>query len=472
MLFNSAEFVLFAAVFFTGWKLMRGRTLRLGWLTAASFFFYGWWDWRFLALLAGSGVLDFFCGLGMRRFPERKKLLLGLSLMGNVGSLAVFKYLGFLTANVSATLNVLGLEGVSAPAWNIVLPVGISFYTFQSMSYTIDIYRGRLEPTESPLHFFAYLSMFPQLVAGPIVRAADLLPQLEERHEPTEQESWDGWTLIAQGFFKKTVLADNLAPFVDAHFNNIDAYPAGITWWFISLLFAYQIYFDFSGYSNIARGLGHLMGLSFPVNFNHPYISTSFREFWGRWHISLSTWFRDYVYVPLGGNREGSYKGMRNACITMVVSGLWHGAAWTFVIWGALHAAYLMLERLTKWPDRLLTYRRVGGRAIAVLLVFLLTLLSWVFFRAKDLGDALKVLTRMTSPDALAVPASIPAVAAVVVGIGIAWDVAVYVRTHHEERVRGLHERLRPLGFVVAAGLLLASIYFRGPGAAFIYFQF
>lgn len=472
MLFNSAEFVLFAAVFFAGWKLARGRTASLAWLTVASFFFYGWWDWRFLFLLAASGVLDFFCGLGMRRYPTRKKLFLALSLLGNVGSLGVFKYLGFFAANVSAVAHLVGVEGVTAPQWNIVLPVGISFYTFQSMSYTIDIYRDRLEPTRSMLHFFAYLSMFPQLVAGPIVRASDLLPQLEERTTPDEEETWKGWSLVAQGFFKKTVLADNLAPFVDAHFGNLGAYPAGITWWFVSLLFAYQIYFDFSGYSNIARGLGHLMGLRFPVNFNHPYIASSFREFWGRWHISLSTWFRDYVYVPLGGNRRGKTRGMVNAAVTMVVSGLWHGAAWTFVIWGALHALYLSLERVTQWPERVTALFGRMGKLVAVLLVFLLTLLSWVFFRAATLGDALVVLGRMTSPAALAIPATVPAVAVAVVAVGVLWDVGAYVSQHHGDRVAGLKARLQPLGFVVAAGLLVASIYLRGPGASFIYFQF
>ncbi len=299
--------------------------VKWAYLVAASFFFYGWWDWRFLFLILASGFIDYFGALGIQRYPGRRKLFLVLSVLGNVGSLAIFKYSGFIAENIDRFLELLGMSQRLAdniPEFMLILPVGISFYTFQSMSYTIDIYRGKMEPTRNVLHFFAYLSLFPQLVAGPIVRARDLMPQLKKLRPTTEVERWNGFKLIMIGFFKKVVLADNIAPLVNSGFTNIHQTSNSLFWWVMVIGFAFQIYFDFSGYSDIARGLAKWMGLNFRLNFNHPYHSRSLREFWSRWHISLSTWFRDYIYIPLGGGRKGRLNAHIFMWITMVVSGL------------------------------------------------------------------------------------------------------------------------------------------------------
>ncbi len=272
MLFNSYIFLIFAGVFFAGWQLARHHArLRCAYLTLASFVFYGWWDWRFLFLIVASGLVDFFAGLALERFPRRKVALLVVSVVGNLAVLATFKYSGFITQNVDALLASLGCDWritPHLPEFVLLLPIGISFYTFQSMSYTIDVFRGRLTPTRDPVHFLAYLSLFPQLVAGPIVRAADLLPQLKAAPQPTPAMQWSGLKLIVHGYFKKVVIADNLAPAVNEAFAVHGHESSGLYWWLIVTMFAYQIYCDFSGYSDIARGLARWMGYSFQVNLS------------------------------------------------------------------------------------------------------------------------------------------------------------------------------------------------------------
>lgn len=480
MLFNSVEFLIFAALFFGGWPLLRRRdNLRWLYITAASFLFYGWWDWRFLFLLAGSGLLDFLASLGMQRWPTRRRWLLAASLCGNVGSLMLFKYLDFGLRNVNVLLGLLGVEA-RVPLAGLVLPVGISFYTFQSMSYTIDVYRGQLQPTRNVLHFFAYLAMFPQLVAGPIVRAADLLPQMASARPTTEADRWDGLRLILRGFARKVIVADSLAPVVNAAFAAAAPADASAYWWVVMTLFAVQIYCDFSGYSDIACGLARWMGMEFQRNFDHPYGAGSLREFWARWHISLSTWFRDYLYVPLGGSRGSPARAHGNLWATMLVSGLWHGASWTFVIWGALHALYCSAERLTRWPERLA--RLPGGRALAGLAVFVLVLVAWVFFRAQSLSQALTIaatMVRFTHADAdawgrllgeekaLALAALLLAHEAWVhLRAAGPWPALAGAWNRHAARWAAT---LQP---AVYALLAASCIYLRGSGSAFIYFQF
>ena len=497
------------AAFFVAWPLLRRRrNVRWLYLVAASFFFYGWWDWRFLFLILASGLIDYFASLAMVRQPRLRKLWLVASLCGNVGALAVFKYLDFAIANANWLLGLLGVESRIGAA-RLILPVGISFYTFQSMSYTIDVYRGRLTPTRNVFHFFAYLSMFPQLVAGPIVRAADLLPQLAEDRRVTTQQRFDGLRLIAYGFFKKVVVADGIAPYVVQAFGSgSPAAPVGSSayWWLTMLAFTYQIYCDFSGYSDIARGLGRWMGYEFPVNFDHPYIAGSFRNFWQRWHISLSSWFRDYVYFPLGGSRRGPQRAMLYVWITMLLSGLWHGANWTFVIWAALHAAYLSVERVTGWPKRLARVPIVGRHA-GVLVVFLLTLLAWVFFRATTIGQAWRILTVMFdlarwNADKVHIPKEVVHLILLMIArqlwfhFGLddrrrwrrwlvsAWATFSRLRgkpvPHEFGRLRAAVGRVELLGSVAAAAgmplflalLLTACVFMRGAGSAFIYFQF
>lgn len=471
MLFNSAEFLVFFAAFIAFWPLLRKRnSTRWPYLIAASFFFYGWWDWRFLFLLVGNGLIDFLAGLAMVRWPRRKKLLLVVSLSANLGALAVFKYLDFAVGNVNAVLGWMGSTR-AVPLPMLTLPVGLSFYTFQSMSYTIDVYRGSLQPTRNPLHFFASLALFPHLVAGPIIRAADLLPQLCVVRKTSEAQRWEGLRLIVYGYFKKVVIADNLAPVVSAAFSASTLVPSGSYWWVIATLFAFQIYCDFSGYSDIARGLARWMGYQFPLNFDHPYIAGSFREFWTRWHISLSSWFRDYVYIPLGGSRGGAWAAHRNMWIAMLVSGLWHGAAWTFVIWGALHALFLSIERLTRWPKRLSQIR--GGSVVAIVITLMGVLVAWVFFRAQSAGQAVSIVGLMFDPRTFDL-ASIRA--------NLHWRelllVALMALRHvqcHPGWSRVQRPQLEPSRIwqpVAVAVFVWACVFLRGPGSAFIYFQF
>ncbi len=508
MLFNSAIFIIFAAVFFGLWPLLKRHcNTRWFYLVVASFFFYGWWDWRFLFLIVGSGLIDYFSGLAMAKWPQRRKLLLILSILGNIGSLAVFKYSGFVADNLMAVGEMLGYSWElkdSLPRMMLVTPVGISFYTFQSMSYTIDIYRGKLKPTRNILHFFAYLSLFPQLVAGPIVRAADLLPQLKTTQPVSERERFDALKMICRGFFKKMVVADNLAKAVNEAFNAPSINESALFWWIIVMLFAFQIYCDFSGYSDIAIGLGKWMGYDFPTNFNHPYISTSMREFWERWHISLSTWFRDYVYIPLGGSRCARLRAHLNMWITMVVSGLWHGAAWPFVIWGAMHAGFLSLERETRWPDRV--KKLPGGRHLALLGVWIITLVSWVMFRCGNLDPekihssrlarAGGILRQMFGahdlfqavPDKTAVAGFFHNFRAAITNdqaweqiegtVGMVFFLMIlrqlYFHLKLDQRTRcrippNVLRLLEPIGYAV---VIACCVYFRGKGAAFIYFQF
>ncbi|MBK6285032.1 MAG: MBOAT family protein [Draconibacterium sp.] len=467
MLFNSLIFVAFAIIFFLVSKII-GKNVkgRLMWLTTASFFFYGWWDWRFLSLIVISGLIDYFAALGISRYPGRKKLLLVLSIIANLGSLSLFKYSGFIAENIDRLLGLNGGFSLAAniPEFFLITPVGISFYTFQSMSYTFDVYRNKLKPTKSILQFFAYLSMFPQLVAGPIVRAETMLPQLLEVKRVTNDKHWDGFQLIVRGYFKKMVIADNLAPLVMAAFSAPDINSSTMFWWGAIIAFAFQIYCDFAGYSDIARGLALWMGYDFPDNFNHPYISTSIREFWERWHISLSTWFRDYLYIPLGGNRKGKFRSYINLWITMLVSGLWHGAAWTFVAWGAVHAFFASAERLTGWPEKI--GKSSVAKFLAWFIVSIQVLIAWVFFRAENINQALDILKVMFSFQG---PFK----------FGWGLDASIFISViilrellsalHLDDKLKGKH----PVAEMVFYSVLIAAIiFFRGAGSEFIYFQF
>ncbi len=473
MQFNSLIFIIFMVIFFAGWPLMRRRNgTRWTYLVIASFVFYGWWDWRFLFLIMASGFIDFFAALCMAKFPRRRKLLLILSIMGNLGALGTFKYLDFGIRNSNWILQFFGID-VQVPAANLILPIGISFYTFQSMSYTIDAYRGLLKPTRNILHFFAYLALFPQLVAGPIVRARQLLPQLKVVKTTTEEQRWHGLNLIVWGFFKKVVVADSIAPVVNAAFASQMPEQSFSYWWIVMIMFGFQIYCDFSGYSDIARGLGTWMGYEFPVNFRNPYIASSFREFWQRWHISLSTWFRDYVYIPLGGSKKGDGRAHGNMWITMLISGLWHGAAWHFILWAVAHSFYMSLERVTGWPERLKKLR--GGTHLATLFVFLLTTLAWVFFRSNTFGQALEVLSVMFNPGDFNYAITDDLVdnnAINVTLIMIGTQLFFYFGLDKAPWATGTSRVRRALEPVALAVLIMVCVYMRGPGSQFIYFQF
>ena len=474
MLFNSLVFFIFFILFFSVWQWAKQRdTSRWICIIFFSFVFYGWWDWRFLLLILFSGLVDFGAAKYMHQKPSQRKLLLLLSLFGNLGGLSVFKYSAFFAGLIDTAFAAFGwsINCVgSLPEWSLVVPVGISFYTFQSMSYTIDVYRSNLKPVKSVLHFFAYLTMFPQLVAGPIVRAKDMLRQLAENRRQTSLGYWLGFKLIVYGFFQKMVLADNLAVVVNKAFWEIDTQPSALFWWMVVLAFSFQIYFDFAGYSSIARGLAKWMGYRFKSNFKHPYHACSLKNFWERWHISLSTWFRDYVYIPLGGNRRSKWSWYRNMWITMILSGLWHGPALHFVVWGALHAAFLSFERISQFPKRLSGLPL--GKFLAYLIVMWQVLVAWVFFRAQDMEQALTILGRMFSTNGVGNDLLFSQYFDTIIYLIIAVAVeSWYFIKQRSPRLRSF-SRLFWYECLSMAFLIALSVYFRGPTAEFIYFQF
>jgi alginate O-acetyltransferase complex protein AlgI len=406
MLFNSIPFVIFSAVFFPVYFVTRGVTRRLVMLSA-SYIFYGWWDWRFLGLIVFSTAVDFIISIWMKKVTGRKlkKLLLIASLFVNLGLLGLFKYFDFFAQTLLVAAESVGVS-LSWTTLNLVLPVGISFYTFQTLSYTFDVYRGKLQPETDYLRFSVFVALFPQLVAGPIVRASKLLPQLQFDSVFCWSDVLRGIELIAWGVFLKIVLADTIGSQIsigDSWFANPEAYgAAGLS--IAAVLFSFQIYGDFAGYSLIAIGLGRIMGLDFGTNFVRPYFATNFSEFWSRWHISLSSWLRDYLYIPLGGNRRGTIRTFANLTVTMFLGGLWHGAAWSFICWGLLHGFFLILSHGVEIAWAKLNFNGVWGihRAmilIPIILVYSLTTMAWIFFRTETIGDATTILSKILTFD-------------------------------------------------------------------------
>lgn len=348
MLFNSGVFLKFFAAFLLLYWLVRHDLRARNWLIVlASYLFYGWWDYRFLSLILISSVMDYGVGLALQgaERPRARQAWLVVSLAGNLAILGFFKYYDFFVSSGAALLAQLGLP-FHARTLGIILPVGVSFYTFQSISYVMDVYRRELPATRSLVQFLAYVSFFPQLVAGPIERAAHLLPQFAKTRAITPRMLEEGGWLMVLGLFKKVVLADNLAPLADMVYQNTTFSGPAVA--LGTVAFAFQIYCDFSGYSDIARGTARVLGFDIMVNFNLPYAAANLREFWRRWHISLSTWLRDYLYIPLGGNRGGKARTCLNVFLTMLLGGLWHGAAWNFVLWGVWHGAGLVVQRVVR----------------------------------------------------------------------------------------------------------------------------
>ena len=401
MLFNSLVFFVFLGIvlpIFYGIGRSKGRAF---WLLFCSYFFYSYWDWRFSGLLMFSTLIDFWVGkrLYKAKGEKYKKRWLLLSLGSNLGVLAFFKYFNFFTDSFQQLFSGLGFQ-VDFLHLSILLPIGISFYTFQTLSYTIDIYRGRLKPTKSLLEFALFVSFFPQLVAGPIERATHLLPQLKKLGLPNKTQVEKGIVLIVIGLFKKVMIGDTAGRYVDHIFNDLAAYPS-IEVLSALLLFAVQIYADFSGYSHIARGVAKLLGIELMKNFEQPYFSQNITEFWRRWHISLSTWLRDYLYISLGGNREGQARTYMNLGITMLLGGLWHGASWNFVIWGGLHGVYLMIHKVLLGNSKLTNqpyhfrWATFPSYLLKVLGTFSLVSFTWLFFRASTLEQTMGFFHKM-----------------------------------------------------------------------------
>lgn len=464
MLFNTFEFAFFfLAVLIVSWCVAEHRPLRTWLILIASFWFYFSNNhWQILLLLA-TATIDWAVCLRLSVEPRiaRRKFLLGLSLVSNLGILFYFKYANFAGGSVAAALTALGWR-VDWVELNILLPVGISFFTFEALSYTIDVYRGHI-PAERQWHRLAFLvSFFPHLIAGPIVRAADFFPQMNSPPKLSAENFESGLHLIATGLVKKIVLADTLAVYADAAFGEPGQTDMATAWIGV-YAFAFQIYFDFSEYTDVARGCSRLLGYELPLNFRNPYAATSITDFWRRWHMSLSTWLRDYVYVSLGGNRVPRWRVYVNLMATMLIGGIWHGAAWHFVVWGGLHGCLLSIEKATG-----LAKAKSGG-VLRALVLFHLFALLWIPFRASDMEGALLLTERLISFQFGAVYDLGMAVAALLVASGWAWQLI-------DDRI-GLHRRFRdqpaPIkAAVYAAAAFTIFIVSSNNATTFIYFQF
>lgn len=478
MLFNSIDFAIFLPIVFILYWFLTNRSLRQQnfLIVAASYFFYGCWDYRFLSLIVFSTFVDYSVGLGLAKVTaaRKRKWLLWTSILVNLGFLGFFKYYNFFLDNFIAAFSIFGGE-IATNSLNIILPVGISFYTFQTLSYTIDVYNRKLTPTKDWVAFAAFVSFFPQLVAGPIERATNLLPQFHQKRTFEYNKAVDGMRQILWGLFKKVVIADNCAEYANLIFNNSADY-SGSTLLLGALFFTFQIYGDFSGYSDIAIGTARLFGFNLMRNFAFPYFSRDIAEFWRRWHISLSTWFRDYLYIPLGGSRGGKFMRIRNTCIIFIVSGFWHGANWTFIVWGTLNALYFLPLLLTNRNRRNLDIVAKGKylpsirETGAMLTTFGLTVLAWVFFRAENMPHALAYLSEIFSPSIANSPEVFSAITVLLIGVFMAIEWIGRTEEYALEKL-GLQWR-RPVRWAMYFGLFFIVLWFSGKEQQFIYFQF
>lgn len=466
MLFNSTAFLIFfPLVFLIYWVIPKTKVrLQNVLLLIASYVFYGWWDWRFLSLIAFSTFVDFFLGQAIEKSIAKRKVFLILSIVMNLGLLATFKYLNFFIGSWQAMWQGLGYD-MGTGALNIILPVGISFYTFQTMSYSIDIYRKQIPATKDIVVFGAYVSLFPQLVAGPIERASNLMPQISSKRVWNHVRFKDGLFQIIVGFFRKVVVADSIGSLIDGIYNQPELHNASSIAMAV-FLYSFQIYFDFSGYSDIAIGTAKLLGFDFKPNFNLPYFSSSITEFWRRWHISLSTWLRDYLYIPLGGNRKGIVKQYRNLLLTMLLGGLWHGASWNFVFWGFLHGMLLGIEkRFGLIPEKHRLFRNI--------LVFIAVALIWIFFRALDFKDSYIIFSKIFFGD-YSTPyiGDLVIFSTVLYGLIITFLIDSFLFKKNV-RLENLGSSMGNISFVGWVTFLLLNIIVLHSNASnFIYFQF
>ena len=482
MLFNSLDFAIFLPIVFLLYWFVFNKNLKLQNLliVIASYIFYGWWDWRFLSLIFFSTIVDYTMGMLLSKEEKtaKRKLYLWISILVNLGLLGFFKYYNFFLDNFITAFSFFGYK-INAQGLNIILPVGISFYTFQTLSYTIDVYKRKLKPTKDFIAFSAFVSFFPQLVAGPIERATHLLPQFYKKRIFDYDKAVDGLRQMLWGFFKKIVIADNAAQIANEIFNHSGNY-SGSTLLLGALFFTFQIYGDFSGYSDIAIGTSRLFGFDLMQNFNFPYFSRDIAEFWRRWHISLSTWFRDYLYIPLGGSRGGTWMKIRNTFIIFLVSGFWHGANWTFIVWGGLNALYFLPLLLLK-KNRVNTDTVAEGKIFPsikeffqILLTFSLTVLAWVFFRAENIGHALSYLSTIFSKSLF----SIPHFHGMRHGLTTAILISIFLliewlgRSEQFAIAKMGVQWKRPIRYTFYYLIILAIFLFMGKQQQFIYFQF
>ena len=481
MLFNSIDFAIFLPIVFVLYWFVANKNLKLQnfLIVAASYLFYGWWDWRFLSLILFSTIIDYTIGQKLRveENETKRKVLLWSSILLNLGFLGFFKYYNFFLDNFITAFSFFGTE-INANSLNIILPVGISFYTFQTLSYTIDVYKRKLEPTNDIIAFSAFVSFFPQLVAGPIERATNLLPQFYTKREFNYAKAVDGMRQILWGLFKKIVIADNCAQIANEIFNNSADYN-GSTLVLGALFFTFQIYGDFSGYSDIAIGTSRLFGFNLKQNFAFPYFSRDIAEFWRRWHISLSTWFRDYLYIPLGGSRGGTWMKVRNTFIIFIVSGFWHGASWTFIVWGALNALYFL-------PLLLLKKNRANTNTVAeektfpsikelsqMGITFSLTVFSWIFFRAENIEHAYSYISTIVSKSFFSFPQSTDMGVKRTFLMIMFFVIIEWLGRNEQFAIAKLGlEWKRPIRYLMYLSIILALFWFGGDKQQFIYFQF
>jgi alginate O-acetyltransferase complex protein AlgI len=475
MLFNSLIFFGFMTIVLLIYPRLHLRAQNV-FLLIASYVFYGYWDWRFTSLLFTSTVVDFLVGQKLQMTVsqrQRKYWLIG-SLVVNLGILCFFKYFNFFIDSAASVLASIGFEP-HMPMLRVILPIGISFYTFRTMTYTIDVYRRKISPTKNIVDYALFTSFFPQILAGPIERASNLLPQISARRQITGAKVLTGLNLVLLGYFKKVAIADTLAPIVGKIFDAPDGMSSGQLWTGV-YAYTFQIYGDFSGYTDIARGISLILGFETMENFNTPYFSRNITEFWRRWHISLSTWFRDYLYIPLGGNRRGTARTYSNLLITMLLCGLWHGAAWSFALWGLLHGIYLAGHRITmrkretssSWPR---TFSGWVIDAIKIFFTFHLVALTWVLFRSSDFKSAAVYLDGLFRfRDLTGFSVSVLFAGSLVIALDLAqtWCGSQTWLTDRQE--------LRLLRYTLAQLLLIsvfsAAIAHLGTNTPFIYFQF
>ena len=479
MLFNSIEFAIFLPIVFLLYWFVFNRSLKLQnlFIVAVSYVFYGWWDWRFLFLIAFTSFCSWGSGLLIERYnskPKKAKTISTLNIVLNLLILGVFKYYDFF-AKEFAELFGLSSDGI---VLNIILPVGISFYTFQALSYSIDVYRGKLKPTHDIVQFFAFVSFFPQLVAGPIERATNLLPQFEKPRKFDYDTAVDGLRQILWGLFKKMVVADNCAVYVDQVFSNYQS-QSGSTLLLAAVMFTFQIYGDFSGYSDIAIGTAKLFGIKLMRNFNVPYFSRDIAEFWRRWHISLTTWFRDYVYIPLGGSRVSKAKVVRNTFVIFLLSGFWHGANWTFIVWGAYHALLflplILLGKNRKHTDVVATGRFFPSlkEMGQMLLTFFLAVVGWIVFRANTIEEAWNYICRLFNKSLFSVPwldsrhYYLPVIISIVLMLVVEW---LQRNKEHAFDLSGIKSHVLKFGIYYV--MVAVLFWFGGRAESFIYFQF
>jgi D-alanyl-lipoteichoic acid acyltransferase DltB (MBOAT superfamily) len=482
MLFNSIDFAVFLPIVFLLYWFVANKNLKLqnALIVLASYVFYGWWDWRFLSLILFSTLVDYSIGRKLKSEKNRtkRKVLLWTSISVNLGFLGFFKYYNFFLDNFTAAFSFFGAE-IATNSLNIILPVGISFYMFQTLSYTIDVYKQKLEPTKDFIAFSAFVSFFPQLVAGPIERATNLLPQFYKKRTFELSKAADGMRQILWGLFKKIVIADSCAELANHIFNN-SAEMNGSSLVLGALFFTFQIYGDFSGYSDIAIGTSRLFGFNLMQNFKFPYFSRDIAEFWRRWHMSLSTWFRDYLYIPLGGSRGGTWKKIRNTFAIFIVSGFWHGANWTFIVWGTLHAIYFLPLLLTNKNRNNLEIVAQGNylptvrELVQMLITFTLTAFAWIIFRAKDMEHAFSYISGIFSASVLEAPKLSDSKGAIITMLLV--FIFIFVEWAGRESQYALeHLGLkwkRPVRHAMYYTIIIALFWFNGKEQQFIYFQF